>query len=96
MGDARKVPGKKDEKGNSMKAFIVTLCAVTALLLLMNAMAPAGPEAGEQEMVTVIAITGPCSCTALVYVAGAVVDEDRCMWKVHGDTLSIFIPVIEK
>jgi len=79
-----------------MKGFIVSLCIVAALaafaLALMHMVG--GLEATEPETeVTVVTVSGPCSCTALVYVRGAEVDRDRCAWRVSGDTLHIWIEV---
>lgn len=77
-----------------MKTFVLCLCAfvlVTTLALVVGDAILAADA--PQEMVTVIAVTGPCSCTCLVYIEGAEVNRDRCAWRISGDTLHIFVPV---
>jgi len=41
------------------------------------------------DLVTAVKVSGPCSCTAIVYIRGAEVDS--AAWHVSGDTLYFFI-----
>lgn len=70
------------------------LCIVAAAFAFTYMFVPAfgSLQAAEpQETVTTVTVSGPCSCTATVYVEGGEVDRDRCAWRVSGDTLFIFI-----
>jgi len=75
--------------------FLLAAITVVMILIGLEVLVPRAPNGQSGDLVTAVTVSGPCFCTATVYVEGAKVDTAGCRWRVSGDTLFMLIRVEE-